>query len=102
MSTPKETPFTAYDFSDEEIKHAMQFNPTQKQYLQTLLSEVAMVKLAESFDGKDPIKFAQMEAWSRGQMDMLNTLLAERVLDSDSNPYADKQAEAPNPVTPQS
>lgn len=97
MAQIKETPFTAYHFSEEEVKHALQFNPTQKQYLQTLLSEVACQKLAEAFDGTNPIKFAQIEAYSRGQMDLLNVLLAEREFDAEGNPYVPKDEEPKQP-----
>lgn len=77
MPTQRETPFTAWDFTDQELNELITFSPYQRQFFQTLLADTASAKLAEEFDGNEPIKFAQREAYSRGQMAILNYLLAE-------------------------
>lgn len=88
MATPRETPFSAFDFSEQELIEAVKFSPTQRQFFQTQLSEVAMSKLAEEFDSLNPVKFAQRESYSRGQMDILNYLLAENFVAAlPSNPH---------------
>lgn len=103
MPIPREVPFTAFDFSDEELQHSLPFNLIQRQYLQTMLSEVACRKLAEAFDAEKPVQFAQMEAYSRGQMDLLNVLLGDKVFDVPENPYDAPEQDpnaAPTTVTP--
>lgn len=100
MSTLKETIFTSWDFSDEELKHAVLLSPTQIQFIQTLLSQAAIDKLAESFDGKDPVKFAQREAYSRGWIDTCQYLLGlqeQYKQEKPGNPYEDPQAEPTQP-----
>lgn len=80
MATQRETPFTAWDFTDQELIEVIKFNPQQRQFLQTLLSDTACTKLAEEYDPLNPIKFAQKESYTRGQMDILNYLLAENFI----------------------
>jgi len=72
-----DTPFTAFKMTQEELSLARAITTEQRCYLQTLLSDAATEKLAEEYDPVNPLRFAQREAYLRGQMDILNMLLAD-------------------------
>lgn len=72
---PIESSFTAFKFTAEEVVVARTLSPEQRAYYQTLLADAAEEKLAEEYDPINPLRFAQREAYLRGQMDILNTLL---------------------------
>lgn len=69
------TSFAAYKFSAEELIKARALAPEQRAYYQTLLADAAEEKLAEEYDPLNPLRFAQREAYLRGQMDILNMVL---------------------------
>lgn len=74
---PIDTPFTAFRLTQEELRLARALGTEQRGYLQTLLSDAATEKMAEEYDPVNPLRFAQREAYLRGQMDILNMLLAD-------------------------
>jgi hypothetical protein len=77
VAEPIETSFVAFKLTVEELIYARNLNPVQRQYFQTLLADAAEEKLAIEYDAKDPFRFAQREAYLRGQMDILNMLLSQ-------------------------
>jgi len=70
-----ETSFQAYNLTEEELQHGRAIGPEQRMYYQTLLASAAEEKLAEEYDALNPLRFAQREAYLRGQIDILNMLL---------------------------
>lgn len=94
-----DTSFEAFRFTPEEMIHARRLDALQRRYLQTLLASAAEEKLAEEYDELHPVRFAQREAYLRGQMDILNMLLGE-----DSNvarPKRYKEEPQPEAAQPQ-
>lgn len=71
-----ENSFAKFSLTDQEELQGSVFTITQLQYLQNQLSNVAEEKLALSYDVSEPLKFAQEEAYKRGQVDMLQYLIA--------------------------
>lgn len=67
--------FTGYELSDAEQAVATQYTDIQRKYLQTLLSEVAHTKLNLPFTPNDPLSYAQQEAYLKGKLDLLQSLL---------------------------
>lgn len=93
---PIETSFVAHKFSAEELIKARALSPEQRAYYQTLLSDAAEEKLAEEYEPLNPIRFAQREAYLRGQMDIINMILS-----TDSNitrPKRYEKDDSPNPA----
>ena len=76
MAERIETSFQAYNLTEEELQHARNVSPEQRMYYQTLLASAAEEKLAEEYDPLNPLRFAQREAYLRGQIDILNMLLS--------------------------
>ena len=72
-----ETAFLAFSFTNEELERCRTLSYEQRCYIQTLLADAAAEKLAEEYNALNPLHFAQREAYLRGQMDILNMLLAE-------------------------
>lgn len=72
---PRTTLFTAYDFTEEESKEAVNFNSLQRAYLQTLLATSAEKKVALTFDPKNAQEHIQIEAELHGEMNILSWLL---------------------------
>jgi len=65
---------TFYLTEDEELQGSI-FTVTQLQYLQNQLANIAEEKLALVFDTSEPLKFAQDEAYKRGQVDVMQYLI---------------------------
>lgn len=70
-----DTPFIAYDFSDEELAIAGVFTEMQEKYLRTELSSIAAEKLALSYDPLNPQMFAFEHEYLRGKLEGLTYLL---------------------------
>ena len=67
--------FTTTEFTEEERVQGLVFTSIQLAVLQNRRAEIAMSKLAISFDGTSLVKFAQAEAYERGQLDVLTWLV---------------------------
>ena len=77
MPQPRETSFTAYIFTSEEMNEAVKLNTLQEMYMKSLRTDTAEILLSLKFDGKDALVFAQQEAYTRGQLELLEYLLAQ-------------------------
>ena len=67
--------FTTTELTEEERVQGLVFTSIQLAVLQNRRAEIAMSKLAISFDGTSLVKFAQAEAYERGQLDVLTWLV---------------------------
>lgn len=76
MPTLQENPFSSYKFTADDLLEARKLSEVQRQYLQSLLSDACMEKLTIILDPYKPLIFTQHEAYVRGQIDILNMLLA--------------------------
>jgi len=72
-----ENVFSTFELTTEDLTFARTLTPFQRAYYQTLLSSAAEEKLSIEFDPEHPLLSARQEAYLRGQMDILNMLLAE-------------------------
>ena len=68
--------FTAFELTAEEYNQATQFTDLQRAYLQTELANKAQLRLALVFDPLAAHEFVQNEAYLKGQMELLEQLLA--------------------------
>jgi|SRR5579863_6343734 len=76
MPTPKQTRFTAYDFTEEEMKSASVLNPLQKMFIQTQVANIAQQVLnLDAADRKELADFEIQRAYLKGQMEVLEHLL---------------------------
>lgn len=75
MAKPVDTPFVAFDFTDEELAIAAVFTEFQEKYLKTELSAVATEKLALSYDPKNPEQFKFEHEYLRGKLEQMTYLL---------------------------
>lgn len=73
-----ETPFTAYELTMEELKAARTLGTEQRAYYQTLMTDAATERLSIETDPLNPLQHLQQEAYLKGQIDILNMLLADR------------------------
>lgn len=70
-----ETPFSAYSFTDDELREVTSISGLQKMFFQTTLASCATDKIALEFDADHPLRFAQQEAYLKGQIDIINYFL---------------------------
>ena len=71
----KPNTFSSYAFTREEELKASILTHLQKARIQSQLSEVAESILALSFDPLNPTKFAQDDAFLKGQLSILRVML---------------------------
>jgi hypothetical protein len=67
--------FTTYELTEAELIRGNILTVEQEAVLRNKLALVAESKLSLQFDGTNPLKFAQAEAYERGQMDVIKWLL---------------------------
>jgi hypothetical protein len=68
--------FSSYEFSEQEFKSAVVFNPLQKMYLQTEASKIAESILnLDCAEKKDLDNFEVQRAYLKGQMEIIEHLL---------------------------
>jgi len=72
---PIVTSFQAFRLTIEELQVARQLNAEQRAYYQTLLADAAEERLSVKIDPYKPLECIQVEAYLRGQIDILNMLL---------------------------
>lgn len=77
MPQPRETSFTAFIFTQEEMIEAVKLNTLQEMYMKSLRTDTAEILLALKYDGKEPLVYAQQEAYTRGQLELLEFLLSQ-------------------------
>lgn len=75
MATPLPTVYTRYDMSEEELAAAAALSPFTVMWIQTLIGDAAERKLSIPVDPSNIQQFVQEEAYYRGQIDALSTLL---------------------------
>lgn len=75
MATPLPTVYTRYDLSEEELTAAAALSPFTIMWIQTLIGDAAEKKLSIPVDPANIQLFVQEEAYYRGQIDALSTLL---------------------------
>lgn len=75
MPTPKSNSFTEFTFTQEELFAATRFSTLQLMLIQTLASRAAQDRLEIMYDPVNPVKFAQQEAESKGEIGAYNNLL---------------------------
>jgi hypothetical protein len=75
MATPLPTVYTRYDLSEEELAAAAALSPFTVMWIQTLIGDAAERKLSIPVDPNNIQLFVQEEAYYRGQIDALSTLL---------------------------
>lgn len=75
MAHPKVNSFTSYNLDETEYNNGCTLSSLNIAVIQNLRSNIAEEKLNLTLDTDKPIKFAQDEAYLRGQLDMLNHLL---------------------------
>jgi len=92
-----DTVFSTFELSAEELTSARTLIPFQRAYYQTLLSSAAEEKLAIEFDPEHPLLSTRQEAYLRGQMDILNMLLAEN--GNRPKRYTGQEVAIPQPST---
>lgn len=68
--------YQTYELTDEELVQGMILAPLQRAILSTMLVQVMEQKLAlEPDPDNNPIQYWQQEAFYRGQLQLINTLL---------------------------
>lgn len=80
MPTPRPTPFTAYEFSEEEILQANVLPPLLRQRIQTMLADTSVQVLGLVYDPDKPLDFVQKDAALKGQMQVYQLLLEEDLI----------------------
>ena len=75
MSTMIPNTFSSYSFTPEEEIQARLLSTLQKQNIQNQISMVATNVLNLEYDVQNPLKFAQDEAFLKGQIQVLTYLL---------------------------
>lgn len=75
MAQQLPTAFTRYDMSSEELEAAAALNPFTVMWIQTLIGDAAEKKLSIPVNPSNIQLFVQEEAYYRGQIDALSTLL---------------------------
>lgn len=68
--------FNRYNLSDEEQRAGQALTLTNSAVIQNLIAEKAEAKIGLVLDTKDINSYMQNEAYLRGQIDILNYLLA--------------------------
>lgn len=78
MAGANDRAFKVHAFTDEELAVAATFTTEQLKYLETLLGTTANEKINISYaPGMESIAFVLMHEYLRGQLDILNHILAE-------------------------
>ena len=78
MATPRVTPFTAWNFSDDvEAISARILPPLAVMHIQNRMSELAIMRLNIKVDPKDVTAFIQTEASLAGAINELQGLLID-------------------------
>lgn len=75
MSTKSTSYFETYDMPEQEALSASILNQSNLQYLHNLRTAIAHQKLHLKFDVANPQAFIQEEAYLKGQLDMITTLI---------------------------
>lgn len=91
MSKIVQGTFTHYELTKKEILAGSILTTDQKYLLQNELAQIAENKLNLDYDHTNPVKFAQDEAFLKGQMSIIRVMLlrsdeSEIQLRSTSNP----------------
>ena len=73
---PIPTKFVAFEFTESELEQATTYTEIQKSYLQTLLTEKATLRLAMNFNPATISNDLQQEAYLKGQIELLESLLS--------------------------
>jgi len=77
MPTPKITRFTAYDFTEQEMKSASVFNPLQKMWIQTQCAEIVQQLVNIEASEHDDLRAAETQrAFLKGQLASMEYLLS--------------------------
>lgn len=76
MAKELETPFKAYEFSNEEANLAFIFTDMQEMHIRTELSVCAINKAKLAYDPDQPEKLKFENEYWRGKMEMCEELLA--------------------------
>jgi len=76
MARLRDNEFSSYTLTDEEELQGSLLTVTQRQVMQNQLSAAVSEKITLEFDTDKPDKFMQQEAYKRGQIDILNFILA--------------------------
>lgn len=75
MPTPKDTPFEAWDFTEDEWPVAAVFTDLQMKHIKTELAVCATEKLLIATTPEVPIKYMLEQEFIRGKMEILSYLL---------------------------
>lgn len=67
--------FSSFALTEEEQVSGSVFSADQKRVMQNLISEAAEESLNLTYDGTNPIKYAQQEAYLKGKIDILKWLI---------------------------
>lgn len=76
MAIPKESPFTAYSFTDAEEIQAVVFTDLQLKHLQSELAIVATEKINLAFTPENPISFQMEHEYLRGKLEILGYIIS--------------------------
>ena len=74
------SPQQQYALTPEELKLAQTYNSMQLAQLCNIRAEAVTLRLALEYDASDPqglIKFMQQEAYQKGRIDVINTLIED-------------------------
>lgn len=85
MAMPRPTSFSAWDLTQEEELAGSRLTELQVKKIQNEISTIAHSKLALSFDPNNTLKFAQEEAYLKGQLEVLEYLLQQHEAASQFN-----------------
>jgi hypothetical protein len=77
MATPKLNSFSSWELTPEEELAGARLTELQIKKIQNEIAIVAHSKLALSFDQNNTLKFAQEEAYFKGQLEILEYLLQQ-------------------------
>lgn len=80
MAHPKETPFTAWNFTVEEELQSKLIPPLLRMQIQNRITELATMRLNIEVDPADISKFVQTEASLKGAITELQGLLVDDTL----------------------
>ena len=76
MPTPKVMRFTAFEFTEQELKSATVFNPLQKMWLQTQCAEIAQQLLNIEASDQEDLRAAETQrAFLKGQLTALENII---------------------------
>ena len=75
MSTIAVNTFTSFEMNESEKRSSVILTTLQRQSIHNLIAHSAEQQLALEFDGNNPIKFAQDQAFLVGQIKILQYIL---------------------------